>query len=102
GILREDLLDLKPYFAAELSSENPDLVATYVVKGKLVAVPYHTNVGVLFYRAAVLQEYEYWAPPRGWDQLEKMAARIQQGQRHKGQKYLWGFVWPGADGENED
>jgi trehalose/maltose transport system substrate-binding protein len=100
GILSEDLIDLKPYFAAELSSEDPDLVASYAVKGKLVAVPYHTNVGVLFYRADLLKEYGYGAPPRGWDQLEKMAARIQQGQRAKGQKDFWGFVWPGADGEN--
>jgi hypothetical protein len=29
GILSEDLIDLKPYFAAELSSEDPDLVASY-------------------------------------------------------------------------
>ena len=100
GILSEDLIDLKPYFAAELSSEDPDLVASYAVKGKLVAVPYHNNVGVLFYRADLLQQYGYRAPPRDWDQLEKMAARIQQGQRAKGQKDFWGFVWPGADGEN--
>jgi trehalose/maltose transport system substrate-binding protein len=100
GMLSEDLIDLKPYFAAELSSQDPDLVATYAVKGKLVAVPYHTNVGVLFYRADLLHEYGYRAPPRGWDELEKMAARIQQGERAKGQKDFWGFVWPGADGEN--
>jgi trehalose/maltose transport system substrate-binding protein len=71
GILSEDLIDLKPYFAAELSSEDPDLVASYAVKGKLVAVPYHSNVGVLFYRADLLQQYGYQAPPRGWDQLGK-------------------------------
>lgn len=100
GILSEDLIDLKPYFGAELSSEDPNLLATFVVKGKLVAVPYHTNVGVLFYRADLLQEYGYRAPPRGWDQLERMAARIQQGQRAKGQTDFWGFVWPGAAGEN--
>ena len=100
GILSADLIDLKPYFTAELSSEDPDLVASYTVKGKVIAVPYHTNVGVLFYRADLLEEYGYRAPPRSWDQLEKMAARIQQGQRAKGQKDFWGFVWPGADGEN--
>jgi trehalose/maltose transport system substrate-binding protein len=100
GILSEDLMDLKPYFGAELSSEDPNLLATFVVKGKLVAVPYHINVGVLFYRADLLREYGYRAPPRGWDQLERMAARIQQGQRAKGQADFWGFVWPGAAGEN--
>jgi len=36
-----------------------------------------------------------WVPgaTEGLDQLEKMAARIQQGQRAKGQKDFWGFVW---------
>src|SRR5260370_36938901 len=43
GILSEDLIDLKPYFAAELSSQDPDLVATYAVKGKLMAAPTHRH-----------------------------------------------------------
>jgi trehalose/maltose transport system substrate-binding protein len=92
GTLSEDLLDLKPYFVKELSSVDPDVVASYTVKGKLVAVPYIADVGVLFYRKDLLREYGYGTPPRTWDQLEKMAARIQQGERAKGQKDFWGFV----------
>lgn len=99
GTLSEDLIDLKPYFVKELSSVDPDVVASYTVKGKLVAVPYIADVGVLFYRKDLLREYGYGTPPRTWDQLEKMAARIQQGERAKGQKDFWGFVWPGAAGE---
>jgi trehalose/maltose transport system substrate-binding protein len=99
GILSEYLVDLKPYFAKELASDDPELVANDTVKGKLVAMPYHSNVGVLFYRANLLQEYGYNDPPRTWDQLEKMAARIQEGERAKGKKDFWGFVWPGAAGE---
>jgi len=99
GTLSEDLIDLKPYFVKELSSVEPDVVASYTVKGKLVAVPYIADVGVLFYRKDLLREYGYGTPPRTWDQLEKMAARIQQGERAKGQKDFWGFVWPGAAGE---
>ena len=99
GTLSEDLIDLKPYFVTELSSVDPDVVAGYTVKGKLVAVPYVADIGVLFYRKDLLREYGYGTPPRTWDQLEKMAARIQQGERAKGQKDFWGFVWPGAAGE---
>ena len=99
GTLSEDLIDLKPYFVKELSSVDPDVVASYTVKGKLVAVPYVADIGVLFYRKDLLREYGYGTPPRTWDQLEKMAARIQQGERAKGQKDFWGFVWPGAAGE---
>src|ERR1700691_1665573 len=41
GVLSEELMDLKPYLATELSAINADMVASYTVKGKLVAVPYH-------------------------------------------------------------
>jgi trehalose/maltose transport system substrate-binding protein len=99
GTLSQDLIDLKPYFATELSSVSPDVVASYTVKGKLVAMPFHADIGVLFYRRDLLQEYGYGAPPRTWDQLEKMATRIQRGERAKGQKNFSGFIWPGAAGE---
>ena len=99
GTLSQDLIDLKPYFATELSSVGPDVIASYSVKGKLVAMPFHADIGVLFYRRDLLQEYGYGAPPTTWDELEKMATRIQQGERAKGQKNFWGFIWPGAAGE---
>ncbi|HUI73780.1 MAG TPA: extracellular solute-binding protein [Candidatus Acidoferrum sp.] len=99
GILRRYLADLKPYFTEETASDEPELVANYTVDGKLVAVPYHTNTGVLFYRADLLKEYGFRNPPTTWDQLEKMALRIQQGERAKGKKDFWGFVWPGAASE---
>src|ERR1700691_5355281 len=41
GVLNEELMDLKPYLATELSAINADMVASYTVTGKLVAVPYH-------------------------------------------------------------
>lgn len=85
GTLSEDLIDLKTYFVTELSSVNPDVVASYTVKGKLVAMPCVADIGVLFYRNDLLREYGYGAPPRTWDQLEKMAAKIQQGERAKAQ-----------------
>jgi trehalose/maltose transport system substrate-binding protein len=99
GVLSEELMDLKPYLATELSSINADVVASYTVKGKLVAVPYHSDIGVLLYRRDLLRRYGYRAPPRTWDELERMAARIQAGERARGQKGFWGFTWPGAAGE---
>ena len=99
GVLSEELIDLKPYLATELSSINADVVASYTVKGKLVAVPYHSDIGVLFYRRDLLRRYGYGAPPRTWDELERMAARIQAGERARSKKDFWGFIWPGAAGE---
>ena len=100
GILNEYLIDLKPYAATELSSEDPELVASYTVDGKVVALPYHPQIGVLSYRTDLLREYGYQRPPKTWDELEKMAARIQAGERAKGKKDFWGYIWQGGAGES--
>jgi len=90
------LIDLKPYFAAALASEDPEVLTSYMVQGRLLAMPYHPNIGVLIYRADLLLRYGYRAPPRTWDELETMAVRIQKGERARGVKDFWGFVWPGG------
>ena len=99
GILNEDFIDLKPYFANEISGVFPAITASYTVDNKLVAVPYDANIGLLYYRTDLLREYGYGEPPRTWDELETMAARIQAGERAKAKKSkteFWGFVWQGA------
>jgi trehalose/maltose transport system substrate-binding protein len=96
GILNQYLMDLKPYFGAELSSQNPVVVASYTVGDKLVAVPRHAYAGVLMYRADLLPRYGYHEPPKTWDELERMATRIQAGERAKGHKDFWGYVWQGG------
>src|SRR5580704_19061556 len=47
GTMGEYLIDLQPYFAAEIPSQDRDLIESYMVKGKLVAMPYNPNVAVL-------------------------------------------------------
>jgi trehalose/maltose transport system substrate-binding protein len=56
-------------------------------------------MGVLEYRTDLLREYGYDHPPKTWTELEKMARRIQAGERAKGLKDFWGYVWQGADSE---
>jgi trehalose/maltose transport system substrate-binding protein len=56
GTLADGLIDLRPYFATELSSQDPELVSSYTVHGKGGAVPYHTHVGVLAYRTDLLRQ----------------------------------------------
>lgn len=99
AILNEHLVDLTPYLTSELSLMNPNIVASYTVNGRLVAVPYTVDMGVLYYRKDLLKKYGYASPPQTLDELEKMAVRIQQGERGEGRKEFWGFVWPGAAGE---
>jgi trehalose/maltose transport system substrate-binding protein len=95
-ILAEYFMDLKPYFASEIALQFPAIAASYTVDNKLVALPYYANIGLLYYRSDLLRQYGYRTPPRTWDELEGMAARIQAGERAKGNKEFWGFVWQGA------
>lgn len=99
GVLEGDLIDLQPYMATEISSLEPQLLPSYTVGGKLVAVPYAVQVGSLQYRTDLLRDYGYDHPPRTWDELESMAQRIQAGERAKGKKDFWGYVWQGAAAE---
>ena len=98
-MIESSLLDLKPYLSTELSGLDPELVASYSPKGRVVAIPYHTQTGVLAYRKDLLRKYRYNHPPRTWDELERMAAKIQAGERAEGQKDFWGFLWQGAEAE---
>jgi trehalose/maltose transport system substrate-binding protein len=99
GVLQPDLVDLQREVADEFPLLGPQLLRSYQADGKLAAVPYTVQVGVLQYRRDLLREYGYQRPPRTWDELEKMAARIQAGERAKGHKDFWGYVWQGAAAE---
>ena len=99
GVLQGDLIDLRPYLSQEISSIEPQLLPSYTVDGRLVAIPYTVQVGVLEYRTDLLREYGYDHPPKSWSELERMALRIQSGERAKGQQDFWGYAWQGADAE---
>jgi trehalose/maltose transport system substrate-binding protein len=98
-ILEPYLIDLRPYLGDEIPLLEPQLLPSYTVNGKLVAVPFNVPLGSLEYRTDLLREYGYDHPPKTWDELESMAARIQAGERAKGAKDFWGYVWQGAAGE---
>ncbi len=100
AILGDQLLDLKPYIPAqEIAEQFPGLVSNFTVNGRLVAFPYNLSTGLLYYRTDLLRKYGYRAPPKTWEELERQAARIQAGERARGQKNFWGFVWEGASSE---
>jgi trehalose/maltose transport system substrate-binding protein len=100
GTFAEYMIDLKPYFAAELPSIDPGVLSAYTIDGKLTGIPYHPNSSVLYYRVDLLKKYGYSSPPRTWDELEQMAVKIQKGERAAGNKDFWGFVWPGTTRES--
>jgi trehalose/maltose transport system substrate-binding protein len=99
-ILADNLIDLKAYVPAEeIAAHARDLVANDTVDGRLVALPYHIDVGLLYYRTDLLHRYGFRDPPKTWDELEAMSRRIQAGERARGRKNFWGFIWQGAPTE---
>lgn len=97
GAMGDYLIDLQPYFAAEIASEDRSIIDSYSDRGKVVGMPNQPiGVQVLIYRTDLLARYGYKTPPRTWDELEKMAVRIQAGERAKGKRDFWGYVWAGA------
>jgi trehalose/maltose transport system substrate-binding protein len=100
GILAENLVDLKAYVTEqEVAAHFPELIRNNTVNGRLVALPYNLGEGLLFYRVDLLHKYGYAVPPKTWNELEIMAKRIQTGERAKGNKGFWGYVWQGAPSE---
>ena len=100
GILAENLVDLKAYVPEqEVAAHFPELIRNNTVDGRLVALPYNLGEGLLFYRVDLLHKYGYAVPPKTWNELETMAKRIQTGERAKGNKDFWGYVWQGAPSE---
>ena len=97
AILAADLVDLRPYLKKEtVNSFAPDLISSYTVRGRLVALPLFVDMGVLYYRSDLLAKYGFQHPPQTWEELAQMAARIQQGERRAGNRDFWGYLWQGS------
>jgi trehalose/maltose transport system substrate-binding protein len=100
GSLAEHMIDLGPSLAQEAKAQIPAIMKAYRVGPRLVAMPLYTDVGLLLYRTDLLAKYGYAQPPATWDELTRMAARIQAGERAAGHRDFWGFSWPGAETED--
>ena len=98
GILSDYAEDLRPVFG-DLRDMLPGLVRNDTVKGKLVAVPYFVEISLLYYRRDLLETYHFAQPPRSWNELERQARAITEGERANGRNRFWGFLWQGAASE---
>lgn len=95
GDLAEHLVDLNEYGAQEVTDQHfPAIIENNTVDGALVAIPWYTDAGLLYYRTDLLEEYGYDGPPETWVELEEMATTIQEGERANNPDFT-GFVWQG-------
>ena len=94
GDLGEHFLDLYDYGAADVVADHfPAIVENNTVDGKLVAMPWFTDAGLMYYRTDLLEKYNQEAPTN-WDDFEMVARTIQEGERAENPDF-WGFVWQG-------
>ena len=95
GELAGHFLDLNEYGAQEVTGKHfESIVQNNTVDGRLVAMPWFTDAGLLYYRTDLLNKYGYTEPPATWTELEEMAKKIQAGEKETNPDF-WGFVWQG-------
>lgn len=94
GLLARSLLDLKPYARGATAAHFDRFIANNTVDGRLVALPWFANAGLLYYRRDLLDKY-HQPVPTTWAALTTTAALIQTAERQAGHARLWGYVWQG-------
>lgn len=93
GTLAPHLVDLSKYIGSDAVRQFfPSLIANNTIAGKLVAMPWFTDAGVLYYRKDLLEKYGA-QPPVTWQQLTATARRIQDAERAAGNPRMQGFVF---------
>lgn len=94
GILGTFFLDLKEYSKGSEKEHFEAIVANNTVDGKLVAMPWFTDAGILYYRKDLIEKYKEKVPTT-WQELTATAKKIQDGERKAGNKDMWGYVFQG-------
>src|SRR5215471_11948163 len=90
------LLDLSSRVPSEaLDAYFPSAAAASRWNGRVWALPWNMNVGLLYYRADLLAKY-HLAPPVTWDELITQVERIRAGERDP---RLAGYLWQGKQYE---
>jgi len=94
GILGAHFIDLKPYAGSAQAEHFATIIENNTVDGRLVAMPWFIDAGVLYYRRDLLDKYGA-TPPATWQELTATAKRIMDAERRAGNDRMWGFVWQG-------
>ena len=95
GVLAPHLVDLGQSVPKEVTSQHfPAIIEADTVNGKLVALPWFTDAGVLYYRKDLLEKHGR-KPPTTWQEMTETAKAVQDAERKAGNANLWGFVFQG-------
>jgi trehalose/maltose transport system substrate-binding protein len=93
GILGRHFVDLKPYVPRTvLATHFASVVDNNMIDGRLVAMPWFVDVGLLYYRKDLLEKYGE-PIPETWGQMTEIARRIQDAEHRAGNPRMWGGVF---------
>ncbi len=92
GMIKDHLIDLKPYSKGAEKEHFPSIVANNTADGKLIAMPWFTDAGLLYYRKDLLEKHGEKAPTT-WEELAATAKKIQDAERKAGNADMQGFVF---------
>jgi trehalose/maltose transport system substrate-binding protein len=95
GLVANHFIDLKPHIPEEVLKQHfPSIVQNNLVNGKLVAMPWYTDAGVLYYRKDLLEKHGQ-QPPTTWQELAEAARKVVAAEKKAGNGKLVGFVFQG-------
>jgi trehalose/maltose transport system substrate-binding protein len=94
GILSSHFIDLKKHSNGAEGDHFPAIIQNNTVNDQLVAMPWFTDAGVLYYRKDLLEKHGE-QPPITWEAMAATAQKIQDAERAGGNDKMWGFVWQG-------
>ncbi len=95
GDLAEHFIDFYDYGAEDIADDHfKAIIENNTVDGRLVALPWFTDAGLLYYRTDLLEKYDRDVPET-WDELEDTAQYIMEEERAAGNEDFYGYVWQG-------
>jgi trehalose/maltose transport system substrate-binding protein len=94
GAFAKYLVNLKKPLGKQAKKHASGIVANDTVGGKLIAMPWFGDFGILYYRTDLLRRYHVGVP-KTWSALGSAAKKIQAGERARGNANFYGFVYQG-------
>jgi trehalose/maltose transport system substrate-binding protein len=94
GILAQHFIDLAPAAGDRPARHFEAIIDNNTVEGRLVAMPWFADAGLLYYRADLLETHDR-PVPETWEELTETARSIQEAERAAGNGNFWGYVWQG-------
>ena len=95
GLLANHLLDLREVLGDDAAAGHFEtIVVNNTIDDRLVAMPWFTDAGVLYYREDLLEKHGHEVPTT-WQALTDTARDIQNAEREAGNDRMQGFVFQG-------